>query len=166
MSSSNINSGLPSEYLSRETYGALEKELAYLTVEKRREISERLEESIHLGDLSENAEYQEAKEQQLMNEQRIAEIQDLLSRTIVLPVAQKTFSRIEMGCFVVLKKDGDETGCFYKYQIVGSEEADPVAKKISNESPLGSSLLRKKRGNKVDVLTPAGKIRYTVIDIV
>ncbi|MFH1979408.1 MAG: transcription elongation factor GreA [Patescibacteria group bacterium] len=153
-----------SEYLSREKLDSLEKELEYLTTAKRREISERLEESISLGDISENAEYQETKEQQLMNERRIAEIEDLLSRAVVIDEThRKIRANIEIGCFVVLQKmENDEP---FEYQIVGSGDADPIERKISNESPLGESLLGRAKGEKVVVLTPSGKTEYTIIEI-
>lgn len=161
-----MTSGFSLEYLSEATIKEFEKELNYLSVEKRREISKKLEESIGMGDISENAAYQEAKEEQLMNERRIAEIEDVLSRAKVVtgPQAYKTRLKIEIGCFVVLKrKESKET---HKYQLVGSGEANPLENKISNESPVGSALLDKKKGQCVEVLTPAGKISYTIIDIV
>jgi len=153
-----INSS--SEYLTEDSKKGLEIKLAYLIKVKRQEISEKLEESISLGDLSENAEYHEAKEEQSYNEQRIAEIEDLLSRAIIIPSEQRVCLRIEMGCFVVLKKGGEEIMC--EYQIVGSGEADPLKRKISNESPLGSSLLGKQKGDRIKVLTPRGEIEYTI----
>jgi transcription elongation factor GreA len=158
-----MNSELSSEYLSEKTKQDLEKELEYLMKNKRREISEMLEESISLGDISENAEYQEAKDAQLFNEKRIAEIEDLLSRAIVVSQIKKVRIKIDLGCFVVIKKCKSNETC--KYQVVGSGEADPSRNKISNESPLGISLLGRKKGEKVKVLTPKGKIEYTIIEI-
>jgi len=158
-----LQSDKASRYLSEEAYKNLEKELEFLIKNKRKEISKRLEESISLGDLSENAEYQEAKESQLMNEQRIAELEDFLRRAIVMRKSNKAKVKIEMGCAVVLqKKSSQET---IEYFIVGSREANPVEKKISNESPLGLALMGRKKGETVEVITPRGKISYTIIKI-
>jgi len=151
------------EYLSEDAYKELEAELNGLIKNKRRKISKKLEESSSLGDLSENAEYQEAKDAQLMNEKRIAELEDLLSRAVILAQEKRSRVKIELGCFVVLRKDGISTDC--KYQIVGSEESDPVANKISNESPLGLALLGKKKGEEVKVVTPTGEIVYNIIEV-
>jgi len=162
----NTNFDLVPEYLSREAVEELEKELHYLVNEKRREISERLNESSSLGDLSENAEYQDAKDQQLLNEQRIAQIEDVLSRSMILGERSsvKTQITVELGCNVVLKKTKTKEVC--EYYLVGSGEADPASRKISNESPLGSSLIRKKKGDKITVDTPAGRVEYVIIKIV
>ncbi len=153
----------PAEYLTKEAFDELQKELEYLIGEKRNEISELLNESASLGDLSENAEYQDAKEQQLLNEQRIAQVEDLLSRGLVVAERKDAQIRIGVGSNVVLKKI--KTREVYEYKLVGSEEADPALKKISNESPLGFSLLQKKKGDKVKVETPSGKIEYVIIKI-
>ena len=154
--------GLTPEYLSEEAIVELKKELEYLITERRMEISERLNESSSMGDLSENAEYQDAKDQQLLNEQQIARLEDLLSRSMV--VCKKSVQvRIELGCSVILKKT--KTSEIYEYRLVGSGEADPSVKKISYESPLGLSLLKKKKGDKVNVSTPAGKVEYVIIRV-
>lgn len=151
------------EYLSQKAYVNLEDQLAYLSTQGRREISERIEEGASLGDISENAEYQIAKDEQLMNEKRIAELEDLLNRAVVIRKEKGVRVTIELGASVILKKEHYEETI--KYQMVGSEEADPSNHKISNESPLGGAILNKKKGDKVEVLTPSGKVRYTVIDI-
>ncbi len=152
------------EYLSEEALSRYKKELGYLIKHKRKEITEKLESARSLGDLSENAEYQESKEEQLNVETRIAELEDILSRAVVLRRYEKEKGVIEMGCVVSLKRDGLEE--ILEYQIVGSGEADPLKRKISNESPLGSSLLGKKIGEVTEVLTPQGKIVYTIVEIV
>ena len=151
------------EYLSQKAYTGLEKELVNLSTKRRREISERIEEAASLGDLSENAEYQTAKDEQLMNERRIAEVEDLLNRAVVIKKETGIRVTIELGACVILKKENHEETI--KYQVVGSEEADPGSCKISNESPLGGAILNKKKGEKVEVLTPSGKVRYTVMEI-
>jgi len=151
------------EFLSLERQKELEKELDYLVKVKRKEISQSLSESSSLGDLSENAEYQEAKEEQLRNEQRIAEIEDLLSHAVVISDSCKKRSNVEVGCFVLVKRL--RSNFEEKYQIVGSEDVDPLAGKISYESPLGSALLGKKKGHTVRVLTPRGEMRYTIVEV-
>ncbi|PIS13327.1 MAG: transcription elongation factor GreA [Candidatus Tagabacteria bacterium CG09_land_8_20_14_0_10_41_14] len=151
------------EFLSPERQKELEKELDYLVKVKRKEISQSLSESSSFGDLSENAEYHEAKEEQLRNEQRITGIVDLLSHAVVVSDSCKKRSNVEVGCFVLLKRF--QNNLEEKYQIVGSGDVDPFAGKISYESPLGSALLGKKKGHTVGVLTPKGEMRYTVIDI-
>lgn len=158
------NEGMDEEYLSKKAFANLEDELVYLSTKRRGEISERIEEGASLGDISENAEYQIAKDEQLMNEKRIAELGDLLSRAVVIKKERGVRITIELGANVVLKKENYEETI--SYQVVGSEEADPNEYKISNESPLGGAILNKKKGDKVEVLTPSGKVVYTIIDII
>jgi transcription elongation factor GreA len=157
------DSNLAPKYLSREAIEELEKELEFLTVEKRKEISEKLNESSSLGDLSENAEYHDAKDQQLMNEQRIAQIEDILSRSMVVSGRKTVQVKVELGCVVTLKKI--RTSEVYEYHLVGSDESNPSANKISNESPLGLSLMDKKKGEKVKVNTPTGGVMYVIMKI-
>ncbi len=151
------------EYLSQEAFKEFKKELEYLTKEKRKEITERIEAARELGDISENAEYQESKEEQLNIESRIAEIEDILSRAVII-TNNKNRAHVELGCTINLKRNDTEDSI--SYQLVGSEEANPIKRKISNESPLGTALLGKKKGEKVEVFTPAGKILYTIIEII
>jgi len=153
------------EYLSEEAYNKFESELNCLKKDKRKELSLRLEAAIAQGDLSENAEYEEAKEAQLNNENRISDLEDLLSRAVVLTKEenQPPPSIIEIGCLVILQKaKTDET---LDYHIVSPGEADVLNQKISSASPLGACLLGKKRGENVEVVTPNGKIEYTIVEI-
>lgn len=154
------------EFLNEEGKRKLERELEHLIKVRRREISAALEESSSLGDLSENAEYQEAKEEQLRNEKRIAEIEDLLGRAVMIPASGQMRKRtvVEVGCFVVLKSSNGLLED--KYQIVGSWGSDPIEKKISHESPLGAAILGRKIGHKAKVLTPKGEIEYTIAEII
>ena len=149
------------EYISENAKQTLEKELKYLIKEKRKEIACRLEETSGLGDLSENAEYHEAKEEQLLVEQRILTLEDILSKSIVMKPKANSL-KIIIGSAAVLRKDG---GDIFEYVIVGSEEADPFEGKISRVSPLGSALMDRKKGEIVEVVTPGGKIRYTIVEI-
>lgn len=149
------------EYLSEEAFSKLKKDLDYLTKQKRKEIVERLEAARDLGDLSENAEYQESKEEQLRNENRIAELEDIISRAVIISKKNEVRLKVELGCSVSLKK-GDVV---FVYHIVGSKESDPLKQKISHESPLGRSLMGRKKGEMVEALTPTGKIVYTITEI-
>ena len=149
-----------SEYLSPEGLEKLKKELDYLKTGKRQEIAERLEHAKSLGDLSENAEYHEAKEEQSLMENQIAELEETIRNAVLIKKDQHT-GKVEVGSTVRVKSDrGEET-----YTIVGSEEAKPSEGKISNESPLGKSFLGKKVGEKVEVRTPAGTAIYAILGI-
>lgn len=148
------------EYLSQEGLGKLKQELHELKTKKRQEIAARLEHAKSLGDLSENAEYQETKEEQEMMEQRIAELEERVREAVVMQKPVKTDS-VRVGSTVVVQSShGEDT-----YTILGSEEADPGRGKISNESPLGKAFLGKKAGDKVEVHTPAGAVVYTITEI-
>ena len=149
-----------SEYISAEGLEKLKQELHDLKTVKRQEIGARMEHAKTLGDLSENAEYQEAVEEQTLVEQKIAEIEELLRTIVVIKDARAT-DRVVVGSTVEVKSQwGSET-----YRIVGSEEADPVAGKISNESPLGKAFLGRKKGESVEVKTPRGPVKYEIAEI-
>ena len=147
-------------YLSEEGLAELKKELEDLSLVKRREIAERIKEAKSLGDLSENAEYQEAKEAQAANEGRIAELEDLLRRAVVIK-KRGNLERVWIGATVEVKSGLKHQS----FTIVGSEESDPAKGLISNESPLGQAFLGKKIGEEVDVATPKGKVRYKIVSI-
>ncbi len=150
-----------SEYLSSEGFDELQKELEDLKTKRRQEIADRLEYAKSLGDLTENTEYQSAEDDQISNESRIAEIEDILSRAVL--ISKEHGANIQLGSVISIKKEGDDA--VNKYSLVGAEEANPMDGKISNESPLGSSLIGKKKGDTIEVLTPNGKIIYTIIDV-
>jgi len=148
------------EYISQEGLEKLKEELQQLKIAERQAIAERLEKAAALGDLSENAEYQEAKEAQSLNESRIGELEEMLKNIVVIkkPVGTDV---VQIGSVVVVERSGkDET-----YLIVGSEEADPLSGKVSNESPLGKAFLGKKRGESFEVKTPGGSMTYKVREI-
>ncbi|MBI2610263.1 transcription elongation factor GreA [Candidatus Giovannonibacteria bacterium] len=150
-----------SEYLSESGFQRLKEELQQLKEVRRKEIASRLEYALSLGDISENAEYSEAKEEQLTCEARILGLEDILNRAVL--ISHKNDGFINLGATVHAKKEGSEQ--IESYFIVGSEEANPAEKKISNESPLGKSFLGKKKGDIVSVYTPKGEMRYHIIDI-
>lgn len=152
---------MPKSYVSREKYKELGEELGYLKTTRRKEIAEKLEYAKSLGDLSENAEYHEAREDQAGTEKRILELEEILKHAQV--VERHHSDIVEVGSVVVVKKiggNGDK-----KYQIVGSEEADTANGKISHLSPLGAALMGKKEGDKTSFQSPAGKVEYTIIEI-
>ncbi len=151
-----------SEYFSKEGLDKLKTELENLKTKKRKEIADRLEFAKSLGDLSENAEYSEAKEAQMLNESKIAEYEDILRRAVVVKeTAQK--EKIDISSQVVIE---DESGKRMTMTIVGSQEASPKDMKISNESPLGHALLGHKKGETVKAFTPGGEKNYKILDII
>ena len=153
------------EYLTKDKFRELEAELKEATSIRRREIAESLEFAKSLGDLSENAEYQQAREAQAELEDRITTLEDIMKRVVIVSEggSAKDSSIVSMGSTVSIKKEGDtETR---KCKIVGSEEADVISGKISNECPLGMSVIGKKVGEKFSVATPKGKINYTIVSI-
>jgi len=147
------------QIISEEGFHKLEEELHHLTTAKRREIADRIEKAKELGDLSENAEYAEAKEAQAFNEGRISEITSLLKNLTVV----KTHSNGEagMGSKITVEIDGQKKD----FTIVSFNEADPLSGKVSNESPLGLAFLEKKIGDSVTVHTPKGDLVYKIIKI-
>jgi transcription elongation factor GreA len=147
-------------YVSAERLAELKAELDTLKTKTRLEIAELLKRSKEYGDLSENAEYAEAREEQARVEQRIFELEELLKRAAVIA---KTTSgdTVQIGSKVTVEKGGKE----FVYTIVGSSESKPEEGKISNESPIGKALLGKKAGDKAEVLMPAGKATYEITKI-
>lgn len=146
------------QIISKEGYQKLKNELEHLTNEKRKEIADRIERAKELGDLSENAEYQEAKDAQAFNEARIAEINNTLKNVKVVE-NNKTKNEVVMGSTITIE---DEKGNERKYTIVSFNEVDPGEGKISNESPLGVAFLGKKRGQETTVNTPKGEVKYKI----
>lgn len=149
------------EFLTTEKKKELEKELQFLKTEKRSEILERLAFAKSLGDLSENAEYHSSKEEQGKNEARISQIEEILKRAVLVKANKDGI--INFGSMVTLvKKNTREEK---SYQIVGNEEADFAAGKISFESPIGAALMNQKKGKEVIVQTPKGEIVYKIKEV-
>jgi transcription elongation factor GreA len=149
------------EYLSKEKYEELKKELQELQTVKRKEVAERLEYARSLGDLSENAEYHAARDEQGEVEARIEELDNLLKHAEI--IKHRKSDTVEVGSTVTLKKDGDNTKI--EYLIVGQEESDLAAGKISYQSPLGSAILGKTKKDKFSFETPKGDVNYTIVDV-
>jgi len=148
------------EYLSQEKFEEIKEELKRLKTVDRKEVAERLEYAKSLGDLSENAEYHEARDQQADIEDRIMQIEEMIKNAVI--VTEKHGQIVEIGSTVVVKKDGGVEGT---YVIVGSEEADMLSGKISFQSPIGGALLGKSKGEEVKVATPRGEIKYSILDV-
>jgi transcription elongation factor GreA len=146
------------EYLTPEKKAELESELSTLKSVRRKEIADALLYAKSLGDLSENAEYHQAREDQANCEDRIAHIEQILKNAVVMK--KHHAGVVEVGTTVTVSKKGDKDD--RQFNIVGSEEADSVSGKISNESPLGQALLGKSAGDTVVVSTPKGEIKYTI----
>nr|WP_294469052.1 transcription elongation factor GreA [uncultured Sellimonas sp.] len=142
---------------------ALEDELENLKVVKRKEVAGKIKEAREQGDLSENAEYDAAKDEQRDIEARIDELEKILKNVEVVVEEEVDLEKINVGCTVLVHDDEyDEE---IEFKIVGSTEANSLQGKISNESPVGQALMGKKVGDVVDVETPAGNIRYSVLKI-
>lgn len=151
-------------YLTKERYEELAAELTHLKKEGRQSVMERLRHAKELGDLSENAEYQTARDDQTVLEKRIVELEDLLKNSSLFEKrtgGENGNGVVKLGSRVKLEK-GDAV---VDYTIVGSSEADPVNGFISNESPLGRELLTKKTGEKIRVETPKGEIEYVILSV-
>jgi transcription elongation factor GreA len=153
------------KYLTKERYDELMAELNNLKKEGRHSVMERLKHAKDLGDLSENAEYQSAREDQSILEKKISELEDLLKNPAIFEKQSATGipadGVVRLGSRVSLKK-GEAV---LRYTLVGSSESDPVGGLISNESPLGRELLAKKTGDKFSVDTPKGRIEYEVLGV-
>ena len=149
--------------LTQEGYDNLEKELEYLKTEKRTEISERIKVALGFGDLSENSEYDEAKNAQASNEIKIAELENKLRYARIIDESEIDTKTVQVGNIVrILDMEYDEE---LEYTIVGSTEVDLSQNKISNESPIGSALLGAKKNQVVEAQTPGGVAKYKVLAI-
>lgn len=149
--------------LTQEGYDKLEEELNYLKTEKRTEIAERIKVARGFGDLSENSEYDEAKSAQAENEQKIAELEVKIRNAKIIDEKEIDTKIVQIGNLVkLLDIEFDEE---IEYTIVGSTEVDLNENKISNESPIGSSLLGRKKGEIVEVEAPAGIVKFKILAI-
>ena len=151
--------------LTQDGFEKLKTEIEHLRTTKRREIAERIKEAREFGDISENAEYDHAKNEQAMLEARIAQLEDKLRSATVIDGLKIETGVVSIGSKVRVKDQ--KSGQSVLYQIVGSAEADPADNKLSNESPVGAALLGKKRGDLVSVAVPRGparKLKITKIE--
>lgn len=150
--------------VTKEGFDKLKEELEQLKSVRRREVAERIKEAISYGDLSENSEYEEAKNEQAFVEGRIMELEDKVKHAKIIAENHKTKS-VQMGSTVHLKNVTKGKDDLEIYTIVGSTEADPFTNKISNESPVGNAVLDKQKGDQVKVIVPAGHIEYVIMKI-
>lgn len=149
--------------LTEDGLKQIEEELEYLKTKKRKEVSEKIKVALGFGDLSENSEYDEAKNEQAQVEARIVSVENMLKNAIVIDESERDTSKVELGATVTIHDiefDEDIT-----YKIVGSTEADPDEGRLSDESPLGKSLMGKAEGEMIDVDAPAGVIQYKILKI-
>ena len=151
-----------STILTAEGAQKLEEQLEYLKTVARKEIAQQIKVAREFGDLSENAEYDEAKNEQARIEGEIVELEKKLRGATVIDESTLDRSVVHIGAAVDLK---DQAGKKFQFTIVGSTEADPLKGRISNESPVGSVLLGHKKGDRVDVEVPAGTIHFEILDI-
>jgi transcription elongation factor GreA len=146
--------------LTPEGLENLKKEIEHLSTTKRREVAERIKEARDFGDISENSEYDDAKNEQAMLESRIATLEDKLRSASVIDATELSKDVVRVGSQVHVK---DEKGKDFAYTIVGSTEADPSASRLSNESPVGKALVGRKKGESVKVTLPSGKQRELTV---
>jgi transcription elongation factor GreA len=149
------------QYVSQEGLEKLKKELEERKGSIRSEINRRLIAAKQLGDLSENAEFAEAKEAQLFNEGKIEELEEMLKEVSIIKPVQNHGSEVMIGSSIKLKSEKGERS----YTIVGPSESNPAQGFISNESPLGKAVIGHKKGDEIEVRTPGGMVMYTIIEI-
>jgi len=150
--------------LTAEGLKQLEAELDYLKSEKRLEVAQKIKEALSFGDLSENSEYDAAKNEQAQVEEKIVKLENMLKHAKVIEEDEVDDDTVTIGCKVkVLDIEFDEE---LEYTIVGSTEANPVKLKISNESPVGKGLLGKKAGDTVEIDAPSGTLSFKIIEVI
>lgn len=150
-------------YMTEEGLEKLEQELNQLKTERRPEVVERIKVARSFGDLSENSEYDAAKDEQAFVESRIAQVENMIRNAVIIENDEETSDIVQLGKKVkfIELPDGEEE----EYQIVGSAEADPFEGRISNDSPMAQSLIGKKVGDQVTVQTPGGEIDVKIVEV-
>jgi transcription elongation factor GreA len=149
-------------FLTAAGAARIKAELEQLTGPERNALARRLRDAIQMGDLSENADYHKAKEDQAFLEGRIQELEYLLRNAVIVEQQDVPRDRVAVGTHVTVQEDGSEPELFH---MVGAKEADPRNGMISHESPIGSALMDHRVGDRVDVETPGGKIQFTILAI-
>ena len=149
--------------ITAEGLEKLKDELQHLETDKRREIADRIKEAREFGDIAENAEYDDAKNEQALLEHRIATLEERLRNARVIEKKDIAKDVVSVGSKVRLRDlDAKQT---VEYRIVGSAEADPAENKLSNESPVGKAIIGKKKGETVEVLAPRGSMKFKILEI-
>jgi transcription elongation factor GreA len=149
--------------LTKEGYTKLKEEIEFLSTEKRREVADRIRHAREFGDIAENAEYDDAKNEQAMLEHRIATLEERLRAARVLEKKDIAKGVVSVGSVVRLKDVAANKT--FEYTIVGSAEANPSESKLSNESPVGKAIMGRKKGETVDVTAPRGSLKYKIVAI-
>jgi transcription elongation factor GreA len=157
--------GKKATLITKEGLKNLKDELDQLKSVKRREVAARIKEAISFGDLSENSEYEEAKNEQAFLEGRILDLEQKIKSAKIISEKHQTIKSVQLGSMVYLENLGKTKDNLEVYTIVGSTEADPFEAKISNESPVGSALLDKSKGDKIKVHVPSGSVEYEIMKI-
>ena len=149
--------------LTKEGHAKIVEELDNLITVRRKEVAERIKEAISYGDISENSEYDSAKNEQAELEDRINKLENMLRKAKIIDESEISKDRVSVGLKVLIKEEstGEET----EYSMVGSTEADPFEGKISNESTLGAALLGKKKDDVIEIQVPDGTFVYKIMDI-
>ncbi|WP_028783298.1 transcription elongation factor GreA [Thalassobacillus devorans] len=152
-----------SYYMTQEGKEKLENELHYLKTERRQEVVERIKVARDFGDLSENSEYDSAKDEQAFVEARISQVENMIRNAVIIENDNQNPNMVSLGKSVTFQElpEGDEE----KYTIVGSAEADPFEGKISNDSPMAKSLIGHEIGEQVTVMTPGGEIEVKIVSV-
>ncbi len=149
--------------LTPEGYKKLKQEIEFLQTEKRREVAERIRIAREFGDIAENAEYDDAKNEQAMLEHKIAQLEERLLAARVITKKDIAKDTVSVGSTVRLRDvDAKQT---FEYHIVGSAEANPAENKLSNESPVGKAIMGKKKGDIVEVAAPRGSLKFKILEI-
>jgi transcription elongation factor GreA len=149
--------------LTPEGYEKLKQEIEYLSNDKRREVADRIRTAREFGDIAENAEYDDAKNEQALLEHRIATLEERLRNARVISKKDVAKDVVSIGSKVKLRDISAKQT--FEYRIVGSAEANPAENKLSNESPVGKAIIGKKKGETVEVTTPRGSLKYKILDI-
>ncbi len=157
------NDGKKATLITKEGLEKLNEELSHLRDVKRREVAARIKEAISYGDLSENSEYEEAKNEQAFVEGRILELEHKVKNAKIISGKHKITKTVQLGTTVHLKNITKKKDELEVYTLVGSTEADPLEGKISNESPVGSALLDRAKGDTIKVAVPAGAVEYKIM---
>ncbi|NCN53040.1 transcription elongation factor GreA [Candidatus Wolfebacteria bacterium] len=150
---------MTTQYVSKEKLEELKTELETLKTDKRIEVGKRLKKAKELGDLSENSEYFEAREEQAQVETRISQLEDIIKNAQI--ITKGSTNNVSIGSTVLAERNGKQ----YKFTIVGANETDPAKGYISNESPLGMAFLGKEAGEKATAETPSGNVSYKIVSI-
>lgn len=150
--------------LTQSGLDKLKIELNQLKVEERMKIAEKIKQALSFGDLSENSEYDEAKNEQAIVETRINELENMIKNSEIIDEDSITGEEVITGVKVIIKDLSDSSE--EQYQIVGTQEANPMQMMISDESPLGRALIGKKAGNKVEIDAPGGKMKFKILKII